>query len=172
MKNEVLISWLAVMLLAAAFICSVQRASPLRQRHGGRRDRRPREQRDHHALRLQKADAVASGRSRAGLPELHAGSESAPSIKIARKTCLRDLIDQQLLIERAKDMDISVDTELIKRLDDIRKQNNLASSGGPPEGRRRVGHRLGRLQDADAQQPAYAGSDPAASRRPHGHRPR
>jgi peptidyl-prolyl cis-trans isomerase SurA len=43
------------------------------------------------------------------------------------KNALRDMIDQQLLIERAKDMDISVETDLIKRLDDVRKQNNLAT---------------------------------------------
>jgi peptidyl-prolyl cis-trans isomerase SurA len=47
--------------------------------------------------------------------------------KEKQKDLLRDLIDQQLLIERAKDMDITGDTELIKRLDDIRKQNNLAT---------------------------------------------
>lgn len=44
-----------------------------------------------------------------------------------RKNLLRDMIDQQLLIERAKDMDVSVETELVKRLDDVRKQNNLAT---------------------------------------------
>ena len=43
------------------------------------------------------------------------------------KNALRDMIDQQLLIERAKDMDINVETDLIKRLDDVRKQNNLAT---------------------------------------------
>jgi peptidyl-prolyl cis-trans isomerase SurA len=43
------------------------------------------------------------------------------------KTLLRDLIDQQLLIQRGKDMGLSVETEVIKRLDDIRKQNNLTS---------------------------------------------
>jgi peptidyl-prolyl cis-trans isomerase SurA len=43
------------------------------------------------------------------------------------KNALRDMIDQQLLIERAKDMDISVETDLIKRLDDVRKQNNLGT---------------------------------------------
>lgn len=44
-----------------------------------------------------------------------------------RKNLLRDMIDQQLLIERAKDMDVSVETDLVKRLDDVRKQNNLAT---------------------------------------------
>jgi peptidyl-prolyl cis-trans isomerase SurA len=47
--------------------------------------------------------------------------------KDRQKDLLRDLIDQQLLIERAKDMGITGDTELVKRLDDIRKQNNLSS---------------------------------------------
>jgi len=40
---------------------------------------------------------------------------------------LRDLIDQQLLIEKAKELDISADTDLIKRLDEMRKQMNLES---------------------------------------------
>ena len=44
-----------------------------------------------------------------------------------RKNLLRDMIDQQLLIERAKDMDVSVETDLVKRLDEVRKQNNLGS---------------------------------------------
>jgi peptidyl-prolyl cis-trans isomerase SurA len=44
-----------------------------------------------------------------------------------QKNLLRDMIDQQLLIERAKDMDVSVETDLIKRLDDVRKQNNLST---------------------------------------------
>jgi peptidyl-prolyl cis-trans isomerase SurA len=48
-------------------------------------------------------------------------------LKERQKNLLRDMIDQQLLIERAKDMNISVETDLIKRLDDIRKQNNFAS---------------------------------------------
>jgi peptidyl-prolyl cis-trans isomerase SurA len=42
-----------------------------------------------------------------------------------QRDLLRDMIDQQLLIERAKDMDVSVETDLVKRLDDVRKQNNL-----------------------------------------------
>jgi peptidyl-prolyl cis-trans isomerase SurA len=44
-----------------------------------------------------------------------------------QKDLLRDMIDQQLLIERAKDMELSVETDLVKRLDEVRKQNNLPS---------------------------------------------
>ncbi len=43
------------------------------------------------------------------------------------KDVLRDLIDQQLLVQRGKDLGITGDTELIKRLDDIRKSMNLES---------------------------------------------
>lgn len=43
------------------------------------------------------------------------------------KHLLRDLIDQQLLLSKGKQLGITGDTELIKRLDDIRKQNHLDS---------------------------------------------
>jgi peptidyl-prolyl cis-trans isomerase SurA len=44
-----------------------------------------------------------------------------------QKDVLRDLIDQQLLLQKAKDLGITGDTELIKRLDEMRKQMNLGS---------------------------------------------
>lgn len=47
--------------------------------------------------------------------------------KDRQKDLLRDLIDQSLLVQRAKDMGITVETELVKRLDQIRQQNNLPS---------------------------------------------
>ncbi len=48
-------------------------------------------------------------------------------MKERQKNLLRDMIDQQLLIERAKDMDIDVEADLVKRLDEVRKENNLAT---------------------------------------------
>ncbi len=42
------------------------------------------------------------------------------------KNALRDLIDQSLLVQRAKDMGFSVETDLVKELDRIRQQNKLA----------------------------------------------
>jgi peptidyl-prolyl cis-trans isomerase SurA len=42
-----------------------------------------------------------------------------------QKDVLRDLIDQQLLLDKGTDMGISADTELIKKLDDMRKQMHL-----------------------------------------------
>jgi peptidyl-prolyl cis-trans isomerase SurA len=43
------------------------------------------------------------------------------------KDVLRDLIDRQLLLEKGKDLGITADTELVKRLDEMRKQMNLGS---------------------------------------------
>ena len=43
------------------------------------------------------------------------------------KDLLRDLIDQSLLVQRAKDDGIKVDTEVIKRLDAIRQQYKLGT---------------------------------------------
>jgi peptidyl-prolyl cis-trans isomerase SurA len=44
-----------------------------------------------------------------------------------RKTTLRDLIDQSLLAQRGKDMGISVETDVVKQLDQIRISNKLGS---------------------------------------------
>jgi peptidyl-prolyl cis-trans isomerase SurA len=43
------------------------------------------------------------------------------------KDVLRDLIDQQLLLEKGKDLGITADTEVIKRLDEMRKDMHMAS---------------------------------------------
>src|SRR6185312_4702946 len=50
-----------------------------------------------------------------------------PQAKDKQKDMLRDLIDQQLLIQKGKDLGITGDTELVKRLDDLRKQLKLDS---------------------------------------------
>jgi peptidyl-prolyl cis-trans isomerase SurA len=44
-----------------------------------------------------------------------------------QRDVLRDLVDQQLLLQKGKDLGITGDTELIKRLDEMRKQMNLGS---------------------------------------------
>ncbi|HXR38797.1 MAG TPA: peptidylprolyl isomerase [Terracidiphilus sp.] len=46
-------------------------------------------------------------------------------ISEAHKDLLRDLIDRQLWLSKGKDLGINGETELIKRLDEIRKQYNL-----------------------------------------------
>jgi peptidyl-prolyl cis-trans isomerase SurA len=47
--------------------------------------------------------------------------------KDGSKDLLRGLIDQSLLVQRAKDMGISVETDLVKKLDQVRAQNNIAT---------------------------------------------
>ncbi len=47
--------------------------------------------------------------------------------KEQQKDLLRGLIDQSLMVQRAKDMGISVESDLAKRLDEVRKQNGLAT---------------------------------------------
>ena len=42
-----------------------------------------------------------------------------------QKNLLRDMIDKQLLLSRGKELGINADTEVIRRLDEIRKQNHL-----------------------------------------------
>ena len=44
-----------------------------------------------------------------------------------RRDLLRNLIDQQLWLSKGKELGVTGDTELIKRLDEIRKQYNLES---------------------------------------------
>ncbi len=59
------------------------------------------------------------------------GSESAQNPSAAgdaaerQRNLLRDLIDQQLLLSKGKELGINADAELVRRLDDIRKQNNI-----------------------------------------------
>src|SRR6266571_5420638 len=49
------------------------------------------------------------------------------NIEDRQKNTLRELGDQSLLVQRAKDMGVSVEPELIKKLDAIRMENNFAS---------------------------------------------
>jgi peptidyl-prolyl cis-trans isomerase SurA len=61
--------------------------------------------------------------------EAEAKQQAIPAQQLAQKQAdlLRDLIDQQLLLSKAKELGITGETELIKHLDDLRKQNHLES---------------------------------------------
>ncbi len=48
-------------------------------------------------------------------------------IEDRQKHALRDLVDQSLLVQRGKDMGVSVEADVIKKLDGIRIDNKLAS---------------------------------------------
>ena len=54
-------------------------------------------------------------------------SNSSKAYEEKEKDVLRDLIDRQLLLEKGKDLGITADTDLVKRLDEMRKQMNLDS---------------------------------------------
>jgi peptidyl-prolyl cis-trans isomerase SurA len=47
--------------------------------------------------------------------------------KAQQKDLLRGMIDQSLMVQRAKEMGISVEADLAKRLDEVRQQNGLAT---------------------------------------------
>src|SRR5579862_1814369 len=53
--------------------------------------------------------------------------QSATPLDISskEKNVLRDLVDQQLLLQKGDDLGITAETDLVKRLDEIRKQMNL-----------------------------------------------
>ncbi|MGH9563661.1 MAG: peptidylprolyl isomerase [Terracidiphilus sp.] len=57
--------------------------------------------------------------------EGHDHGESMQVMAAMRKDLLRNLIDQQLWLSKGKELNITGETELVKRLDDIRKQYNL-----------------------------------------------
>jgi peptidyl-prolyl cis-trans isomerase SurA len=51
--------------------------------------------------------------------------QTQAAIEQAKNDALRNLIDQKLLVQRAKDLDISVETGVIRELDQIRQEHNL-----------------------------------------------
>ena len=63
----------------------------------------------------------------AQLAQNYSGDELEKQFQAQSKNMLRDMIDQDLLVEKAKDDDINVETDIIKRLDEIRGQYNLPS---------------------------------------------
>jgi len=61
------------------------------------------------------------------LGQQYSGAELDAQVREQSKNLLRDLIDQSLMVQKAKDLDINVETDVVKELDGIRKKNNLAS---------------------------------------------
>ena len=50
---------------------------------------------------------------------------SPSDVATHQRDMLRDMIDQQLLLSRAKELGLNADADVIRRLDDIRKQNKM-----------------------------------------------
>jgi peptidyl-prolyl cis-trans isomerase SurA len=55
------------------------------------------------------------------------GPELDKALAIQEKDLLKTLIEEQLLVQKAVDLGLSADNDVIKFLDRIRKENNLAS---------------------------------------------
>src|SRR5712692_737277 len=64
---------------------------------------------------------------RARLAQQYSGPELEAQLREQTKNLLRELIDQTLMVQKAKDLDINVETDIVKQLDDIRKNLNLAN---------------------------------------------
>ena len=57
--------------------------------------------------------------------ELQQTGASPAEAEERRQNMLRDMIDQQLLLSRGKELGLNADAEVVRRLDEIRKQNHL-----------------------------------------------
>jgi peptidyl-prolyl cis-trans isomerase SurA len=64
---------------------------------------------------------------RGELAQQFSGPDLEARVNEESKNLLRDLIDESLMVQKAKDEDVNVETDLIKSLDQIRKQANLAT---------------------------------------------
>jgi len=53
------------------------------------------------------------------------GAKLADAVKQAERDALRDQIDQLLLVQRGKDLDIKVDADVARRLAELQVQNNI-----------------------------------------------
>ena len=52
---------------------------------------------------------------------------SAGDLALAQRDLLRDMIDEQLLLSKAKELDLNADADVVRKLDEIRKQNHMDS---------------------------------------------
>ena len=59
------------------------------------------------------------------LADSQQANASPAEVAARQKDMLRDMIDQQLLISRGKELGLNADAEVIRRLDEIRKQNKM-----------------------------------------------
>ena len=64
---------------------------------------------------------------RADLGQQYSGSELQVQFNQQRNNLLRNLIDEDLMVQKAKDLDINKEADLVKRLDQIRQENHLNS---------------------------------------------
>ena len=68
-----------------------------------------------------------SAKLRDELAQQYSGPDLQERLNDENKNLLRNLIDQSLMVQKAKDEDVNVETDIIKRLDQMRQQDNLAN---------------------------------------------
>ncbi len=61
------------------------------------------------------------------LARRYSGDELEAKLQEASRDLLRDLIDRALMVQKANDLDINVETDVVKRLDEIRADTKLES---------------------------------------------
>lgn len=61
------------------------------------------------------------------LSQEYSGPNLEAQFRQQKKNLLRDLIDQALMVQKAKDLDVNVETDVVKQLDEIRKNAHLDS---------------------------------------------
>jgi peptidyl-prolyl cis-trans isomerase SurA len=66
-------------------------------------------------------------RLREQLGQQYSGPELEVQLRAQSKDLLRDLIDQDLMVQKAKDLDVNVDTDVVKQLEEIRQQYHMAT---------------------------------------------
>ncbi len=64
---------------------------------------------------------------RGELAQQYSGPDLQARLNDESQNLLRNLIDQSLMVQKAKDEDVNVETDIIKRLDELRKQDNLGT---------------------------------------------
>jgi len=64
---------------------------------------------------------------RVSLAKQYSGEELEAQYQAQEKDLLEQMIDQDLLVQKAQDLNVNVDAQVVERLDDIRKQMGLAS---------------------------------------------
>ncbi len=64
---------------------------------------------------------------RAELSKKYSGDELEKQVREQGRNLLRDLIDQDLMVQKAKDLNINVDTEVVKQLDEMRKGSGFTT---------------------------------------------
>ena len=92
---------------------------------------------------------------------------SQKQIEEREANSLRDLIDQQLLIQKAADLGISADADLVKRLDDLRKQMKAGSMEELQKLAEVTGRQLGGVQAEHQEWHSHPEGDRLRGRQPH-----